>query len=85
MTMKRSDMPNGGRVMRRVRAAAYLDTGLTKFDESVKDGTIPQGFILWKGAKKIVRAWTTEMLDGHIDRKIAQSGGRKSKSQRLPA
>lgn len=71
MTIKKSAMPQGGRVLRRIPAAAYLGYGLTKFDEDVKNGALPPGFVLWETSNTKVRAWTREVLDAHIDRRMA--------------
>lgn len=71
MTIRKSDMPQGGRVLRRVPAAAYLGYGLTKFDEDVKNGLLPAGFVLWETGRHNVRGWTREVLDKYIDRRMA--------------
>lgn len=57
-----SDPPWTPRLLRRERAAAYLDIGVTYFDRLVRDGVLPRAKLL-----SGVKCWDRRDLDQAAD------------------
>jgi prophage regulatory protein len=51
------------RLLRRERAAAYLDVSITQFDKMVQSGALPRPKRLSDG----IKAWDVRDLDAHVD------------------
>jgi len=58
-------MPDWPRVMRREKAAAYLDMSPSMLDREVAVGNIPQPILLTRS----IKGWPREDLDGWIDKR----------------
>jgi predicted DNA-binding transcriptional regulator AlpA len=56
-------LPNWPALMRREKAAAYLDMSMSLFDRGVSDGSIPKPAIRYASLKR----WRREDLDAWID------------------
>ncbi len=70
-----STLPGWPRVMRRDKAAAYLDLSISLFDREVAEGRLPAPVQL----VATVKGWVRDDLDAWIDdRRQAQSAPRNS-------
>jgi len=62
-----STLPDWPRLMRREKAAAYLDLSMSLFDRAVSEGHLPQPTTFYAS----VKMWRRDDLDAWIDDRCA--------------